>query len=125
MDKQKIKQQKRDRRKGRIRVKISGSKECPRLSVFRSNKAIYLQLIDDEKGKTLASAQTVEIKSSFAKATEDKDKKISLCFELGKLIAEKAIKKKIKKIVFDRGGHKYHGNVKAIADGAREGGIEF
>lgn len=117
MDKQKIKQQQRDRRKGRVRVKISGSKECPRLSVFRSNKAMYLQLIDDEKGKTLASAQTTEIKK--------KDKKVSLGFELGKLIAEKAIKKKIKKVVFDRGGYKYHGNVKDVADGAREGGLEF
>ena len=117
MDKQKIKQQQRDRRKGRVRAKISGSKECPRLSVFRSNKGMYLQLINDGEGKTLASAHSREIKS--------KDEKISFSFELGKLIAEKAIKKKIKKVVFDRNGYKYHGNVKAVADGAREGGLTF
>jgi len=78
---------------------------------------MYLQLIDDEKGKTLASANSLEIKSKGAK------KDISL--KLGKLIAEKAKGKKIKKAVFDRGGYRYHGRVKAAADGAREGGLEF
>ena len=127
MDKQKIKQQQRGRRKDRVRAKISGSKECPRLSVFRSNKGMYLQLINDDEGKTLVSAHSREIKSSYAKAAKDKDKdeKISLSFELGKLIAEKAAKKKIKKVVFDRNGYKYHGNIKAVADGARKGGLEF
>ncbi len=117
MDKQKIKQQQRGRRKGRVRAKISGAKECPRLSVFRSNKGMYLQLINDDEGKTLVSAHSRDIK--------DKDEKISRSFKLGKLIAEKAVKKKIKKVVFDRNGYKYHGNIKAVADGAREGGLEF
>lgn len=141
MNKQKIKQEQRDRRRGRIRVKISGSKDRPRLSVFKSNKNLYLQLIDDGEGKTLDSAHSREIKASFApaevtpsakatdvkkvltgkKAAEDKDKKNALGFELGRLIAKKAISKKIKKIVFDRGGYKYHGVIKDIADGAREG----
>lgn len=138
MNKQKIKQEQRDRRRGRIRVKISGSKNRPRLSVFKSNKNLYLQLIDDSEGKTLASAYGKEIKSSFTKAAdvkkaaENKDKNASLGFELGKLIAKKALDpaksgtgKKIKKIVFDRGGYKYHGVIKDMADGAREGGLEF
>jgi len=131
MNKQKIKQEQRDRRRGRIRVKISGSKNRPRLSVFKSNKNLYLQLIDDSEGKTLASAYGKEIKSSFTKAAdvkkaaENKDKNTSLGFELGKLIAKKALDKKIKKIVFDRGGYKYHGVIKDMADGAREGGLEF
>lgn len=135
MNKQKIKQQQRDRRRGRIRVKISGSKNRPRLSVFKSNKNLYLQLIDDSDGKTLASAYSEEIKSSFVasvskdidveKAKKNKDEKYVIGFELGKLIAKKALGKKIKKIVFDRGGYKYHGRIKDVADGARKGGLEF
>jgi large subunit ribosomal protein L18 len=117
MDKQKIKQLKRVRRKGRVRAKITGTNKLPRLSVFRSNKGMYLQLVDDAKGNTLASVHSKEIKK--------KDKKISISFEMGKLIAKKALDKKIKQAVFDRGGYKYHGRVKAAADGAREGGLEF
>ena len=117
MDKQKIKQYQRSRRRGRVRAKVSGTSKCPRLSVFRSNKGMYLQLIDDEKGKTLVSAHSSEVKK--------KDKKVAISFELGKLIAEKALAKKIKQIVFDRGGYKYHGRVKAVADGAREEGLSF
>lgn len=117
MDKQKIKQLKRARRKGRIRAIIAGTNKLPRLSVFKSNKGMYLQLIDDEKGKTLVSVHSKEIKK--------KDKKVSICFEMGKLIAKKALDKKIEQAVFDRGGYKYHGRVKAAADGAREGGLEF
>lgn len=117
MSKEKIKQQKRRKRHKKIRKRIKGTAKCPRLSVFRSNKGMYLQLIDDEKGKTLVSASSSEVKLKGAK------KDISL--ELGKLIAGKAKDKKIKKAVFDRGGHRYHGRVKAAADGAREGGLEF
>ncbi len=101
----------------RVRAKIIGTKEIPRLCVFRSNKHIYAQLIDDEKGKTLVSVKDVEIKK--------KNKKTELAFEVGKLIAKKAIEKKIEKIVFDRAGYQYHGRVKSLADGAREGGLKF
>jgi len=117
MDINKAKNQKYERRKKKIRSKIEGRKDCPRLSVFRSNKGMFLQLIDDQEGKTLVSASSNEIKN--------KGKKVDLSFELGKLIAQKAKDKKIEKIVFDRGGYKYHGRVKAVADGAREGGLKF
>jgi len=117
MSKEQIKKAKRTRRRGRIRVKIKGTAKRPRLSVFRSNKGMYLQLIDDERGVTLASAASGEVKK--------KDKKTVVSFELGKLIAKKGLEKKIKTVVFDRGGYKYHGRVKAVADGAREGGLEF
>jgi len=138
MDKQIVKQNKRDRRRGRVRAKMSGTSKCPRLSVFRSNKGMYLQLIDDEKGKTLVSAHSEEIKkkdkSADLPAVQDfgrrgtkvmAGKKVAIGFELGKLIAKKALDKKVKQVVFDRGGYKYHGRVKAVADGAREGGLKF
>ncbi len=117
MNKEKIKKDKRERRKIRVRAKIKGTSERPRLSVFRSNKGMFLQIIDDTKGYTLVSAYTKEI--------DKKDKKTAISFELGKLIAKKAIEKGIKKVVFDRNGYKYHGRVKAVADGAREGGLIF
>lgn len=117
MNKQKIKQNKKIRRKAKIRSKISGIKDCLRLSVFRSNKEMFLQLINDTKGNTLVSANSKEIKKQ--------DKKIIIGLELGKLIAKKALDKKISKIIFDRGGYKFHGRVKAVADGAREGGLKF
>jgi len=113
-----IKRQKLDRRHKRVRGKISGTADRPRLSVFRSNKNIYAQLIDDEKGKTLVSVKNSEVKSK-------KIKKSEMAKELGMLIAKKAVEKNIKKAVFDRGGYKYHGRVKALAEGAREGGLEF
>jgi large subunit ribosomal protein L18 len=138
------KQQKHIRRRKRVRAKISGTNSVPRFSVFRSNKNIYAQLIDDEKGKTLVAASDKELKlkvSAFGgsavggksqklKTSENKKEiirtgKILAAYEVGKLIAEKAIKKDIKKVVFDRGGRKYHGRVKAVADGAREGGLIF
>ena len=111
------KQLKKVRRRGRIRAKISGTVAMPRLSVFRSNKGMYLQLIDDETGKTLVSAHSSEIKK--------KDKKVVVSSALGKLIAEKAIAKKITTVVFDRSGNRYAGRIKAVADGAREGGLIF
>ncbi len=101
----------------RIRAKISGTKEQPRLSVFRSNKHIFLQLIDDNSGKTLVSANDLKTKK---KAT-----KTEIAKEVGKELAKLAKAKKIKKVVFDRGGYKYHGRVKASAEGAREGGLNF
>lgn len=113
-----IKEEKRKKRHRSIRAKVAGTKEKPRLSVFRSAKHIYAQLIDDSQGKTMVSASDEEIKGAIKG-------KIGLAKEVGKLIAKKAAEKKISKIVFDRGGFKYHGRVKALAEGAREGGLQF
>ena len=101
----------------RIRAKISGTTERPRLSVFRSNKHIFLQLIDDSSQKTLASASDLKIKKRGTKT--------EIAKEVGEELAKLAKAKKIKKVVFDRGGYKYHGRVKASAEGAREGGLNF
>jgi len=117
MDKVKIQNERQIRRHGRVRAKISGTEARPRLSVFRSNNGMFLQLVDDLSGTTLVSAKLTEIKKTPGKIDSSK--------ELGKLIAEKAKLKKITKVVFDRGFYKYHGRVKAVAEGAREGGLEF
>lgn len=113
------KQEKRFRRHKRVRAKVSGTSKMPRLCVFRSAKHIYAQLIDDEKGKTLVAASERELKRKM------KSKKLERAKEVGKLIAKKAQDMKIEKIVFDRGGYQYHGRVKALAEGAREGGLKF
>jgi large subunit ribosomal protein L18 len=118
MDKLKIKKQKLAMRHRRIRGKISGTALRPRLLVFRSHRHIYGQLIDDEKGKTLVSAKDSEIKSK-------KLKKGDLAKEVGILLAKKALESKIKEIVFDRHGYKFHGRVKQLAEGARAGGLKF
>jgi large subunit ribosomal protein L18 len=97
--------------------------EKPRLCVFRSAKHIQAQLIDDAAGKTLVSAGDQEMKAH--KAKEGMGKKTSSAFEVGKLLAKKALEKKIEKVVFDRGGYKYQGRVRALADGAREAGLKF
>ena len=110
------KQEKRIRLKQKIRTKISGTGERPRLSVFRSNAFIYGQLIDDTKGKTLASASDMAIKVGT---------KTERAVEVGKAIAKVATLKKITNVVFDRNGFKYTGRVKALADSAREGGLNF
>ena len=112
------KQIKRNRIHKRIRAKIIGTKDRPRLFVFRSGKHIYAQLIDDESAKILALASDVKMKTK-------KGNKVSRSIEVGKLIAKEAIEKKIEKVVFDRGGFVFHGRVKAVADGAREGGLKF
>jgi len=117
MDKTKVKKTKQITRHKRVRAKIIGTKKRPRLSVFRSNTGMYLQLIDDSTNKTLISAHSREI--------TEKETKTVVSLELGKLIAKKAKNKKISQVVFDRGGYKYHGRVKAVADGAREGGLKF
>lgn len=129
------KQERRYRRHKRVRAKIFGTKDKPRLCVFRSNKHISAQLIDDEKGYTLVATSDLEIKKPKIQDTEtvlEKDNKedkrsgkIALAYQVGRLIAEKANKKKITKVVFDRGGYKYHGRVKALAEGARKGGLQF
>ena len=113
--------ERRTRIKHRIRKIISGTPTKPRLSVFRSNKEIYCQVIDDVNGKTLLQT------SSRDKAILDLKLKtnIEISFSVGKLVAELAIKKGIEKIKFDRGGYLYHGRVKSLAEGAREGGLKF
>lgn len=114
------KQQKRLRRHKKVRAKLYGTKEKPRLCVFRSAKHIYAQLVDDEQGKTIAVANDLELKKSKARKN-----KVDMAKEIGKLIAKKAQDLKIEKVVFDRGGYKYHGRVKALAEGAREEGLKF
>ncbi len=109
----------RDRIKKGIRKRVSGSSERPRLSVFRSNKGIYAQVIDDQSGVTLASA------SSLAKDFSATGTKIDQSKAVGKLIAEKALAAGIGKVVFDRNGYLYHGRVKSLADAAREAGLDF
>lgn len=116
MNIQKQKQQKIARRHKKIRSRISGTKDMPRLSVFKSNKYIYAQLVDDEQGHTLGAFSSVESK---AKTPREKAR------EVGIEIAKKAIAQKIEKVVFDRGGYLYIGHIKAVADGAREGGLKF
>jgi large subunit ribosomal protein L18 len=119
MDRAKERVEARGRIKTRIRRKVSGTSERPRLAVFRSLKHIYAQVIDDAAGKTLASASTRDKDSSTKGANAAAAK------ALGALIAKKAVDKGIKRVVFDRGGYQYHGNIKALADAARENGLEF
>jgi large subunit ribosomal protein L18 len=107
------------RRKARTRKKISGTEERPRLSVFRSSTHVYAQVVDDVKRVTLVSA------SSFEKGAESKRASIEVCREVGKKLAVRCKEKNIGKIVFDRNGNIYHGRIKALAEGAREGGLEF
>ncbi len=108
----------RTRIKMGVRKKVEGTPARPRLSVFRSNKVIYAQIIDDTKGHTIASASSVEL-----------DKKggvnVAISKSVGKKVAEKAIASGVNDIVFDRNGYLYHGNIKALAEGAREGGLKF
>ena len=111
---------KREQRHNRVRAKVKGVKNRPRFSVFRSLKGIYGQIIDDQKGRTLVSADWREIKTKGPKLT-----KTEIAGELGKLIAQKAKAAGISQVVFDRGGYQYHGRVKAVAEGAREGGLVF
>lgn len=109
----------RNRRHKRVRTKISGTAECPRLCMFRSNQGIYAQIIDDVAGNTLVSASTLdkEVKTKHANCEAAK--------EVGKLIASRAKEKKITDVVFDRSGYLYHGVVKSLAEAAREGGLNF
>jgi large subunit ribosomal protein L18 len=103
-------------RKRRIKAKITGTTEIPRLAVFRSLQSIQAQVINDENGTTLAAANSKEAKEKNTIAGAEK---------VGELIAKKCLEKKIEKVVFDRAGYKYHGKVKALADGARKGGLKF
>ncbi len=126
----KIKKETRARRHLRVRAKVSGTVQKPRLCVFRSNQHIYATLINDEKNSTILVASDKEIKKpKTEKINSEKEGKLSakvaLAYEVGQLIAQKALKNKIERVVFDRGGYKYHGRVKALADGARKGGLKF
>lgn len=109
----------RERRRRRVRGKIAGTAERPRLSVFRSNRGVSAQLIDDTSGRTLAAASWQHLKKSFKGTKTDQAK------EVGKLLASNAKKAGVETCVFDRGGYLYHGRVKALAEGAREGGLTF
>lgn len=106
-------------RHARLRAKIKGTGVRPRLSVFRSSQHIYAQLINDEIGKTLVSFNDLKLKEKKI------SKKAAIAKQVGMNLAKQALEKKIKKAVFDRGGYKYHGRIKAVAEGAREGGLEF
>jgi large subunit ribosomal protein L18 len=111
--------QARERRHRRIRGKVQGTAERPRLAVFRSNKGIFAQLIDDESGKTIAGASWLGLAKPF------KGNKTEQAAEVGKAVAAAAKKAGIETVVFDRGGYLYHGRVQALAEGAREGGLKF
>ena len=106
----------RQRIHDRIRRKLSGTEARPRLNVYRSLNHIYAQVIDDQSGQTLVSASTIKMKTGG---------NVAAAKEIGKAVAEKAVEKGIKKVVFDRGGYLYHGRIKALADAAREAGLEF
>lgn len=111
----------RNKRKIRIRKKVIGTQEKPRLCIFRSASHIYAQIIDDTKGETLISASSLENVSD----SDQKENKTAKATKVGKAIAERAIEKGIKNVVFDRNGFLYHGRVKAVSDGAREAGLVF
>ena len=106
----------------KIRNRFSGTPECPRLAVFRSNNHMYAQIIDDVAGNTLVAASTLQ---KDVKANLEKTNNVEAAAALGKVIAEKALEKGIKEVVFDRGGFVYHGKIQALADAAREAGLEF
>jgi len=109
----------RNKIRSRIRKTVNGTAECPRLSVFRSNKAIYAQIIDDLKGHTIVAA------SSMESGVDKKANKVEQAVAVGKLVAQKATSAGVSAVVFDRGGYLYHGRVKALAEGAREAGLKF
>ena len=107
------------KRHARVRAKLSGTAECPRLNVYRSNANIYAQIIDDVQGVTLVAASTLDAEFEGIGSNKEAAKKV------GQMIAAKALEKGIKEVVFDRGGYLYHGRVQALAEGAREGGLSF
>jgi large subunit ribosomal protein L18 len=109
----------RERRHRRVRGKVRGTAERPRLAIFRSNRGIFAQLVDDDAGKTIAASSWVGLPQSF------KGDKTEQATEVGKRLAEAGKKAGVERVVFDRGGYLYHGRVKALAEGAREGGLSF
>ncbi len=121
MDAAKVKRQGRERRHARVRKHVRGTPERPRLAVYRSNSGIYAQVIDDEAGRTLAAASSLD----KSLAVGDGGGKIGAAKAVGQLVAERARAAGVGAVVFDRGGNRYHGRVQALADGAREGGLDF
>ena len=121
----KTKEDRRDRIKYRIRRRVRGSVERPRLTVFRSVAHMYVQVVDDATGKTLASASTVEAAVKGALPTKTTGGNVEGAKAIGKAIAERMLEKGVKQAVFDRNGFLYHGRIKAVADAAREAGLEF
>jgi len=117
-----LKKKARLKRKKRIRKHLVGTQQRPRLNVFRSSKHIYAQIIDDEHGHTLVAASSLE---KVVKEQPEFENKVAAAGFIGKLIGERAIKKGLKKVVFDRGGFLFHGRVKAVSDSAREAGLDF
>jgi large subunit ribosomal protein L18 len=122
MGKLDLKKKARLKRKKRIRKHLVGTQQRPRLNVFRSSKHIYAQVIDDKDGHTLVAASSLE---KIVKEQPEFKSKVAAADFVGKLIGERAIKKGLKKVVFDRGGFLFHGRVKAVSDGAREAGLDF
>ncbi len=121
----KTKEDRRDRIKYRIRKRVQGTSERPRLTVFRSVAHIYVQVVDDMQGTTIAAASTVEPAVKGALAKEAKGGNVAGAKAIGKAIAERLLEKGVKQVVFDRNGFLYHGRIKAVADAAREAGLEF
>ncbi|MEA3489924.1 MAG: 50S ribosomal protein L18 [Candidatus Omnitrophota bacterium] len=119
------KKQRRERRKRSIRKRISGTSEQPRMSVHKSNKNIYVQVIDDVEGKTICGVSTKKLSASWVKTESGTRKNMKFASALGEEIAKVAGKKGIKKVAFDRGGYRYHGTIKALANAAREHGLKF
>ena len=111
---------KRTRRHKRVRAKVTGTTNRPRLSVFRSNRFVYGQIINDAAGRTLVGVHSMVMLSKIKKGT-----KSDIAREVGRELAHRAIEKKIRQVIFDRGGYRYQGRVRALAEGAREGGLEF
>ncbi len=118
MNKLEIKAKRYDQRKRRVKAKINGTEERPRLTVSRSNAHIYAQIINDDKGVTLVSFSDIKVKKG-------KQTKVEMATVVGEELAKLAVAKKIKQVTFDRNGFMYHGRVKAVAEGARKGGLEF
>ena len=110
----------RRKRHARVRTRLSGTEARPRLNVFRSNKHIYAQLIDDVNGVTLASASTLDKDINL-----DSSSNLDAAVKIGELVAKRAVEKGVSTVIFDRGGYLYHGRIKALADAARENGLEF
>jgi large subunit ribosomal protein L18 len=117
----KNREESRERRRRRVRAKVAGTPNRPRLNVFRSLQHIYVQLIDDGAGHTLVAASSLDKEIKSQPGLKKSDEAVAV----GKLLAQRAQDKRIKQVVFDRAGYRYHGRIKAIADGAREGGLEF
>ncbi|MBN18198.1 MAG: 50S ribosomal protein L18 [Chloroflexi bacterium] len=120
-----IRTKRRLMRHARVRKKVSGLSNKPRLSIFRAIKHVYVQVIDDSKGETLVSASSLDPEIVSKISSNGKNTKTHTAKLVGELLAQRAKKKKIKSVVFDRGGYKFHGRVKALAEAAREGGIKF